>query len=89
MTPKRKPRQGRAPEPATAATAQEKGRTAGLRDALLLFGVGVGIGLAKVLTPTQPGRCGKLHGNLLGSIYGPCRLDADHEGACEPRSLFR
>lgn len=84
----RKPARRRARDAlAPAPSEREKGRAEGLRDALLLLGVGVGIGLARTLMPSAP-RCGKLTGSRLGDIYGPCRLDPDHEGACQPEHFF-
>lgn len=53
--------------------AADRGRAEGLREALVLVGLGVGIGLARALKPSRP-KC----------VLGGCRLDKDHAGLCQP-----
>lgn len=61
------------------------GRSAGLREALLLVGIGAGIGLG--LAASSSRRCNKLCMSP-GGTFGPCGLKPQHEGECEPESLF-
>ena len=66
------------------ADAHARGRTRGLGDALLLVGVGIGLGVATALVPPRPGKC--LKQSAMGD---PCRLDAGHDGDCQPERLLK
>lgn len=56
----------------------------GLQDALILLGVGIGMGAASALAPTESGKC-----PTKSLIWGQCRLALNHEGDCQPERMFR
>lgn len=60
------------PRPEDLAKAHQKGRTSGLREALMLLGLGIGLGVASALKPRRCDKC------------STCRLDAGHKEACSP-----
>ena len=75
MKPKRKTT---AEIEAQRKAAHAQGRTDGLWDALLLLGVGMGVGLANVLSSPRTGKCPK-----RSLVFGACRLDENHDGSCD------
>lgn len=61
-----------------------QGRTEGLKDALFLLGVGLGVGIASALSPKKPGKCPK-----QSLVFGACRLDENHDGDCDFERMLR